>query len=123
MHSHFPHPKDCLVILHVQGRFDEADHQGILSLLRDRMLEHDKIWIFLWVQNPNFDGTNLPAWVDPLLEEDVRIGIERLALITPSASTSWFEMLIRNLPDAELRQFAENDQENALHWVQTGAFQ
>ena len=109
------------MILHVQGRFDEADHQAILSLLRDRVKEHGRIWLFLWNQSsPNLVEANSPAWIDPLLDEEVRKGLERIALVIPPASTSWFEMLTRSLPDSELRQFAESDQENALHWVQTG---
>jgi len=117
MHSYLPHPKDNLVILKFQECFDEVDHWAVQCLLRSRVHGQGRIWILLQFQDFSLADS---AWTIPLLDEDVRASIERLALVARPNSMPSMNSLFSSLPDAVIRQFDEEHLEAALHWVQAG---
>lgn len=116
MHSNYPHPKDRLIILRVNGTPSASDRETVRDLLESRIQAHGQILLFLEL---DCGGRALSAWGKLLFGGRSAKEIERLAVLRDSAAIA-DDDLGAILPSTTVGHFTPDQRKEALIWVQTG---
>lgn len=104
------------VYMVAQGKLDDADYDKLLPLLRQKLLEYEKInWYF---EMRNFEGWTASAlWRDAKFDLKNADRLKKVAIVGEKKWQEWMSDLLKPFTSAAVKYFEKAEAGKAKEWI------